>query len=294
MPSLSKPSNLIATLGTEAQVVITTYHLLHAWDPALDDVLVLHTDPRQPAIGAAVQALRRAFEALPAQLHLQEIRDAHRLPVPDVISPAQVEAAFRALFRAVAEAKRRGERVHLSIAGGRKSLAVLGPVVAQLLFDREDRLWHLYSDPAFIASRRTLPGPEDRVELIPIPVVHLASTPEEAADLAGAQDPYEALERLQIGRLRRRVLLAHRFLNQILTPAERAVAELAAFEGLSDEQIANRLHLSRKTVGHHLGSVYAKARETFDTERMNRQLLAGWLAPYRDPLPDGLNLPPSE
>lgn len=294
MPPPSTPSSLIATLGTEPQVVVACYHLLRKQDPAIGRVLVLHTDPRQPAIGAAVEQVRAAFHSLPAHLDLLEVRDTHRLPVPDLISPAQVEAAFRALFRAVAQAKRRGERVHLSIAGGRKSLAVLGPVVAQLLFDQEDRLWHLYSDPAFVASRRSLPGPEDHVELIPIPVVRLATTPEEAADLAAAEDPYEALERLQIARLRRRVLLAERFLNQVLTPAERAVAELAAFEGLSDEQIAARLHLSRKTVGHHLSSIYAKARETFATERMNRQLLAGWLAPYRDPLPEGLNPPPSE
>lgn len=42
-----------------------------------------------------------------------------------------------------------------------------------------------------------------------------------------------------------------------LTPQEQRVAELAA-EGLTNTQIAAALHLSPKTVGHHLGRVYAK------------------------------------
>jgi DNA-binding CsgD family transcriptional regulator len=44
---------------------------------------------------------------------------------------------------------------------------------------------------------------------------------------------------------------------QDLTPQERQIAGLAA-QGLSNRQIADRLFLSRHTVGYHLHKVYAK------------------------------------
>ena len=55
-------------------------------------------------------------------------------PLPDVADPEQVEIAFRALYQVLRDHKLDGFRVHLSIAGGRKSLSVFGMAAAQLLF----------------------------------------------------------------------------------------------------------------------------------------------------------------
>jgi DNA-binding NarL/FixJ family response regulator len=46
-----------------------------------------------------------------------------------------------------------------------------------------------------------------------------------------------------------------------LTPRQREVSELVA-AGLTDAQIAARLHLSVKTVGHHVSAVLAKTQST--------------------------------
>ena len=44
--------------------------------------------------------------------------------------------------------KRAGHLVYLSIASGRKPMTVYGMVAAQLLFDEDDRVWHLLSEGA--------------------------------------------------------------------------------------------------------------------------------------------------
>jgi hypothetical protein len=56
-------------------------------------------------------------------------------------------------------------QVHLSIAGGRKTMAVFGMTAAQLLFDEHDRLWHLFSGGEFLVSKRLYPQPGDEVRL---------------------------------------------------------------------------------------------------------------------------------
>ena len=48
-----------------------------------------------------------------------------------------------------------------------------------------------------------------------------------------------------------------RHLPQALTPQERTIATLVC-QGLTNQEVAQRLVLSAKTVGFHLGNVYSK------------------------------------
>ena len=69
-------------------------------------------------------------------------------PLADVDSREGAAAAFGAIYRAVHAEKMAGRRVHLSIAGGRKTMAVSDMAAAQMLFGMDDRLWHLVSQRA--------------------------------------------------------------------------------------------------------------------------------------------------
>ncbi len=53
----------------------------------------------------------------------------------------------------MAELKRKNYRVHLSVAGGRKVMAALRMVVAQLLFDEDDSVWYLLSEGKLLAEK---------------------------------------------------------------------------------------------------------------------------------------------
>ena len=57
-----------------------------------------------------------------------------------------------------------------------------------------------------------------------------------------------------------------------MTPQERTVATLVC-QGLTNQEVAQRLVLSTKTVGYHLGNVYAKLGVHTRT-----QLAAAWTA----------------
>ena len=169
------PATLIATLGTEPQVVTAALDLLQRQGEVISQVIVLHSLAPATHIAEAVEKLRYEFDnpsgdALPP-LKLVQLADKNGQSLGDVKTPNETQAAFREIYNQVRLKKQDGKRVHLCIAGGRKTLALFGMLSAQLLFDDEDRLWHLYSGGEFLESKRMHPQANDDVHLIPIPVV---------------------------------------------------------------------------------------------------------------------------
>jgi CRISPR-associated protein Csx14 len=118
--------------------------LLRAKGYPIAGVKVVHTT------GASVQAglemLAEEFrKAAACGYEMVAIEDGG-WPVSDVASERETAALMRTLYRVVLAEKRAGRIVHLSIAGGRKTMAAYGMVVAQLLFDDNDHVWHLHSE----------------------------------------------------------------------------------------------------------------------------------------------------
>lgn len=281
----SHPALLIATLGTEPQVVTAALNLLWRQGEPIDRVSVIHTtDPDNPSISEAFQRLQQAFTEPPykgqAELASHPLEDERGRPLSDVDSPAAGRAAFRLIYRLVRQAKLEGLNVHLSIAGGRKTLAVFGMATAQLLFDAEDRLWHLYSAGDFLQSKRLNPRPEDEVHLISIPLILWSQVSPILTPVAQTDDPYEAAERARAMQLSERLETARSFVLGALTPAERRVTELLVREGLSDAQLAARLSLSPRTIERHLRSAYDKAVAHWDLPDAGRAQLVALLNFY--------------
>ena len=268
------PSVLVATLGAEPQIIPLATSLLLAHEP-LQAVVVLHTAAHLPPVAAALPALQAAFTAQDDWPPL--LLDA--LPLDDVLSPVELDAFAERLYTQLRRCVQQGLRVHLLLAGGRKSMAMVGMSVAQLVLGPEDRIWYLHSSEELRRSGRAHPAAGEQVTLVPIPLPRLAVAP--PAFLAALQSPTRAgalaaLDAQQGEQLRR-------FLDHELTPAERELALLAAAEVLSVAQIALRLHKSTKTITNQLNSIYSKLESTFGLSpdvglkrEFLRRELGGW------------------
>lgn len=183
---------------------------------------------------------------------------------------------LRVLYRTVVHQKRLGRRVHLSIAGGRKVMAAYGMVVAQLLFDEDDRVWHLLSEGQVVADK-VMHVDKGRVSLVPVPVLRWALLPSTLQELLVWDDPYRAIERQrQLKERERRGLLG--VFWERLTPAEREVVKLLVREGGTNAELARKLGRSPKTVANQLRAIYSKYRGCLGLEASGSAIRAQLVA----------------
>lgn len=259
-------------------MVTAALHLLNAQGEKVTHAALVHTGGE--VVQAALQRLLPALEqaALPCELYPVSAPDGELFE--DVETPPACEAAFRALYRAVWQVKQRGGRVHLLLAGGRKTLAIYAMLTAQMLCDAHDCVWHLHSAGEFLASKRLYPQTGDEVQLIAIPLLLRAFLSPALTHLRHIDDPLQALQRLNALELEEKHRQASHFIERDLTRAERQTVELLVRQGLADEEIAVRLNLSARTVQNHLRSAYAKAERLWQLEQVNRAQLVALLQLY--------------
>ena len=231
---------------------------------------MIHTYAPNTPIEQAIERLNREFETNPdfsaLTFTLQPIKDRFGNTLRDVDTEPACEAAFRTLYKCVHQAKQAEQKVHLVIAGGRKSMAVFGMAAAQMLFDENDHLWHLYSAGEFLQSRRLHPAAGDKVQLIPIPVILWSSVSPVFTHLRQVDDPFKALERIRALQLTERTRLAEQFVTQKLTKQEEKAAALLVQKGMTYDEIAHALHKSERTVEQQLRSAYQKAADFWELD----------------------------
>jgi CRISPR-associated protein Csx14 len=271
---------MVATLGTEPQVVTIALDLLREKGHRPEEVVVVHTVGK--VIRPALERLAEEFASGVVVYRPVPIAGPSG-PVADITTEEDATALLQTLYREIRALKRAGCRVHLSIAGGRKPMAVYGMVVAQLLFDEDDRVWHLLSEGWEPGSERVMHlRPGDRAWLVPVPVLRWTESAAAMAALMAQDDPWAAIrqqqELTQTQAMRRR----GEFLRHWLSPAEREVVELLVREGLDNAGIARRLYKSERTGAHQLTQVYAKLHEFLDFPEtpVNRSVLIAEFAPY--------------
>ena len=202
--------------------------------------------------------------------------------VEDFRDKEDMDALLGTLYREVREAKRNRRTVHLCVSGGRKVMGIAGMVVAQLLFDADDCVWHLLSEGWQPGSdKRMHVRPEDRIWLVPVPVLRWTDSAAMLAALGELDDPLDAIQRQETlargeAMRRRREFVEHR-----LSRAEREVVALAC-KGIDNAGIARKLHKSEQTVANQLTSAYAKLNEFlgFPERNPDRTVLIAELAPY--------------
>lgn len=252
--SEAKNAVLIATLGTEPQVVTLVLDALLAAQEKITRVIVVHTDEQDPMIHKALVALKQEF--LTNQYYGDYLLFIpHPLvgssgPLEDFTTPEEIDFAFEEMYTLLRQQKYAGNKIHLSIAGGRKTMALFAMAAAQILLDPEDRVWHLVSDPDLIASRRLHTRNANEIVLVPVPIVFWRNF--QPSDTSRVKE----------------------FIDNVLTPAEREIVMLLIQKGLSNSALANHLHKSVKTVANQLTAIYDKLGEYFNlTETPDRTLL---------------------
>ena len=223
-------------------------------------VAVIHTDDSKEPMRGCVSRLRTEFEvhySAPEQL------EAEFIPIDgitDILTEEDAGVVFRTLYRVVLDEKRRGCRVHLSIAGGRKVMSVYGMAVAQLLFDDEDRVWHLVSEEVLHRGDRLHASPWEEVVLVPVPILRWSMISPAATELILKEDPWEALKVYRSKVERGDQIQLRYFLERELRRSERELVELLVREGLTNKELADRLNKSEKTVANQLSAIYEKYR----------------------------------
>ena len=250
---------LIATLGSEPQVVTLALDLLRTKGHLIAEVIVVHTGGKE--IQPALQQLVNEF-ASSSSCHYRLVPVEHEgWVVADFRTEEETAALLRTLYRIILAEKRSGRRVHLSIAGGRKPMAVYGMVVAQLLFDEDDHLWHLLTEdwrPGAERVMHTRPG--DRASLISIPVLRWSTVSPVLTELAVHEDPWEALQVQQSLKHAEDRQRKRDFVQHVLTPAQRELVRLVC-KGFDNATLAQQLHKSEKTVANQLTTIYEKLHE---------------------------------
>lgn len=230
---------LISTLGSEPQVVTLALDALIAMDIAIDRVDVVHTHPNYEPIYSALKRLQQEFVINRVYSNIQYV--THPLMsdngiLTDVVSTQDIEDAFNSLYLLIRQHKRLGNTIHLCIAGGRKTTTVFALSVAYALFDNTDYIWHLVSHPSIIQSK--VMHASKGVQLIPVPFLNLS-----------------------VDDTQKQHVLT--FLSHVLTDVEREIVILMIREGLTNREIAERLHKSIKTVANQLTTIYEKMYRHF-------------------------------
>jgi CRISPR-associated protein Csx14 len=251
----------IATLGSEPQVVTITLDRLHAEGIAIDQVVVIYTAAE--VVQSAMAKVAGEFDGAVypnVTLKTVPVTDV-RGAVNDFRDAEDMRALLTTLYREVRDTKRAGRTVHLCVSGGRKVMGITAMVVAQLLFDANDRVWHLMSEGWTPGSEKRMHvRAQDQIWLVPVPVLRWTDSAGLLAVFGELDDPEEAMRRQeQLARddaLRR----ARAFVEKKLTRAERDVVELTC-RGLDNAAIARRLHKSQATVANQLTSAYSKLNE---------------------------------
>ena len=289
-----RPHVYIATLGNAPQVVTLALDILLPKYPFVE-VCVIHTDDRATeklpqmkfsTMHETVQQLDKEFlnrKPLAASLGEQawrtdylaneryyqftyrrvliqrEVQEPGQLatavPVKDVETEANSQAAFRTIFRTVQRYKEQRAIIHFNLAGGRKSMSVFAMCAAQILFAPGDKLWHLVSQNEFMNTRE-MHDTSDASRLVPIPHVSISTLNPVLGMLISSNDPYDIVQvqenYLHLMDLRRK----ENFLRELDFDERQILIGVA--QGLSNDEIGNRLKksLSGKTVANKLTTIY--------------------------------------
>jgi CRISPR-associated protein Csx14 len=286
MPSfISKnhPATMIATLGTEPQVVTIALDALLALNKQIGEVTVIYTG--SPAVEESLQILKDEFSSWPAYYQIQfrpRPVTVDQAQVQDFQTEEEIGGLLRILYTEIRRVRQNKHPVHLCLSGGRKIMGLIGMSAAQLLFGPEDRAWYLITEGWHPGASRHLHALKtERIWLVPVPVLRWNEAGTLMQAVAELKDPQEVLawyERLTRQAEERR---KGEFIRHWLTPAESSVVELAC-RGFDNAAIAVRLGKKEQTVANQLHRVYEKLREWlgFPAYNIDRNVLISQFVPY--------------
>ncbi|MFZ1265406.1 MAG: CRISPR-associated ring nuclease, partial [Anaerolineae bacterium] len=162
----------VAPLGPQIQAITFSLALLEKRGWQIERLAVIHTATQREPIRSAqahlAEVLRQERPALRVEWH--PVMEGNRAS-DDVTSEATARAYLTTLYRVLLALKQGNVRVHLSVTGVRKLMTIYAMTAAQLLFDENDRLWHLHTAAAVIERGHPWPQAGDETTLVEVPVL---------------------------------------------------------------------------------------------------------------------------
>lgn len=236
---------LLATLGLQPQIITRSLDWLLDNGHEIGEVTVIHTStfrphPHWPSLDHFCKDVEAYYH--PLQWRWVPIKNQADELLEDVETPHAAELVFRLIYNETKRVKRDGRRLHGLIAGGRKSMIVYTMVSAQLLFDVDDRLWHLFSedegpDPHLPESRR------HHSHLLEIPILHLAGLmPMVRQLILDSDDPTAAIRLYREHEDVEKIMRLREFYEEQCDDIDRQIL-LLAYRGFSNSQIAEQVFL---------------------------------------------------
>lgn len=300
--SSSTPLTLVATLGGQPQVLTFALDDLLARGEQVTQVVAVHAAAQTPAMQQSLARLAVAFAGGryagqpcglrsvvildgPRAFHSASLRDY----VADISDEAAAEATWQTLHRLLGQLKAEGRRLHLVVTGGPRLIGLMAMSAATLLFDHQDRLWHLFTprDLRAAASGGAIlhVGPEAGVRLIQVPMAPWGAYFPALRALASATSSQVVaaqarwMDEGERGRCR--------LVVQQLTP--RQVEVLQAFAaGFSPQEVAERLSVTLKTVDSHKTAILEQCRIAWSVpegQRLSYHDLRRWFERYDSAAP---------
>jgi len=276
---------LLATVGGQPQVVTFTLDLLLQRNIPISEVHVVHpATTHNPRMERSLQLLKDEFPddhySNGQIIHFRNhVLHHNGLPLEEITDEASADDVLNTMHSLILNLKERHCIVHFSISGGRRLMPLLSLSAAILSFEREDRMWHIYTPPHVL--ERVEDGalmhvlPEDNVRLIPVPLARLSADvrsqlaavhshspetdPPSATDIIRAQEEMAAAEEWEH---------CDHLIRQL---THRQFEVLQAFaHGLHPSEVAARLSISAPTVSTHTTVLLSLCREAWSIKARER------------------------
>lgn len=253
---------LVATLGTESQVITLLLDALLEQGHDIRRVIALHTDRNNPVITSAIERLETEFQD--KNIYSRRIAYESRVfvdaegPMVDIVTEEDIDEAYTQIYQLLQRLKREQIQIHLCISGGRKTMSVVAMAAAQPHFDQSDRLWHVISSDELVKSRAMHTNDSDALQLVRVPFHNWQSNPQE-----------DAAERARV----------ERAITE-LTDRQRQIVKMFVSEGWTTREVANHFDISPKTVSEHLYQAYPRLEAKLQMGVINRMSMIAALGKY--------------
>lgn len=263
---------MIATLGGQPQVVTFALDALLAAGEPIAELIVLYLQTDDPRMRHAVQKVKAEFVnghygLRPLQLTFHPICLTDHA-ILDIRDESDADTTWEVVNSLIASLKAHHRTLHICISGGRRILGLLTLSAAMLHFGHQDVLWHMYTpdeirQEANEGSLMHMPQSVKEFRLIRVPMMPWGSyfpglrqmaRPLEGDVLAGPRGVFDAAEQ-------RRCAIVW----EQLTNRQRQTLALLA-RGLTRQEVADRLHISIKTVDSHKTVILAECRNAWELQ----------------------------
>lgn len=266
-----RQTTLMATVGGQPQIVTFALDELLSRGVEITQLLLIHFSSDAPRLQQALQQVVAEIEGpryadLSLRLRLFPVA-TNAGSLSDIRDEADAHLAWEAINQLIIDLKEARHTLHVCISGGRRILGLMTISVAMLHFGHQDVLWHMYTPDEWLPHVREgammhLP-PHSGFKLIQVPMMPWGTY-------------FPALRQLTRPVLNEPDVLAapRRFLDYAEEARKTAVVKnlterqkevLQAFaQGLTPQQVADRLFISVKTVDSHKTVILAECRNAWD------------------------------